>query len=323
MKQNAKGTLYRFAANYMIVFAIIVLCICSAIFNPAFLRTDNISNIGLQSASIGIAALGMATIMIGGYIDLSMPGMVALISVAFCKAAEITGNAWLAMLFAIATGLLAGILNGLIMVAFGARTMNNMLFISYGMGMVFKSFAAFINDRVINLPQDPVFQLIGERKLFNIPSSFVIFAVLMVFMQFFLKRTVWGRSIYFLGCNYEASRLVGIRTKRMVVMIFAISGLLTAISAIVGVAQVSQASTNSGYNYEINTITAAVLGGTAFKGGRGGAFNTFLGAIMFILLSNSLQLLGFSTYAQNAAKGLILVAVILLDSKRDVLEAKG
>ena len=109
----------------------------------------------------------------------------------------------------------------------------------------------------------------------------------------------------------------------MVIMIFAISGLLTAASAIVGVTQVSQASTNSGYNYEINTITAAVLGGTAFKGGRGGAFNTFLGAIMFILLSNSLQLLGFSTYAQNAAKGLILVAVILLDSKRDILEAKG
>ena len=323
MSQSAKQTFYRFTANYMIVFAIILLCICSAVLNPSFLRLDNFFNIGLQSASIGIAALGMATIMIGGYIDLSMPGMIALVSVAFCKSAEVTGNAWLALLTAIITGLLAGMLNGLIMVAFGARTMNNMLFISYGMGMVFKSFAAFINDRVINLPQNPVFQAIGERELFYIPSSFIIFVILMVAMHCFLKHTIWGRSIYFLGCNYEASRLVGIRTKRMVIMIFAISGLLTAASAIVGVTQVSQASTNSGYNYEINTITAAVLGGTAFKGGRGGAFNTFLGAIMFILLSNSLQLLGFSTYAQNAAKGLILVAVILLDSKRDILEAKG
>lgn len=323
MRIAARGMFYRFTANYMIVFAILLLCAGSAALNPAFLRADNIANIGLQSASIGIAALGMATIMIGGYIDLSMPGMVALVSVAFCKAAEASGNPYLAILAAMAVGLLAGMLNGAVMVAFGARTMNNMLFISYGMGMVFKSFAAFINDRVINLPPDPVFQAIGEKKLLHIPCSFLIFAVIVILMQFFLKKSVWGRSIYFLGCNYEAARLVGIHTKFMVVMIFAISGLLTAASAIVGVAQVSQASTNSGYNYEINTITAAVLGGTAFKGGRGGAFHTFLGAIMFILLSNSLQLLGFSTYAQNAMKGLILVAVILLDSKRDVLEAKG
>ena len=106
-------------------------------------------------------------------------------------------------------------------------------------------------------------------------------------------------------------------------MVFAIGGLFAALAAIVSACQVSQASTNTGYNYEINTITAAVLGGTAFKGGRGGALNTLLGAIMFTVLSNSLQLLGFSTYLQYVMKGIVLVVVILIDSKRDVLEAKG
>ena len=323
MRQATKGMLYRFTANYMILIAIFVLCAYSAIANPVFLRMDNVLNVGLQSAAIGIAALGMTTIMIGGYIDLSLPGMFALTSVTFCKAAEWTGNPWIAILAALGMGLAAGAFNGAIMVLFGARTMNNMLFISYGMGMVFKSLTAFINDRVINLTPHPVFKAIGEERLLRVPISFLIFLAIVLLMHLFLKKTVSGKSIYYLGCNYEGARLAGINTRRTVLLIFIIGGLLAAAGSIVNVAQVSQASTNSGYNYEINAITAAVLGGTAFKGGRGGAFNTCLGAIMFVLLANSLQLLGFSAYAQYAMKGLILVAVILLDSKKDVLEARG
>lgn len=323
MKQATKGMLYRFTANYMIVLAIAALCIYSAIANPVFLRMDNMLNVGLQASALGITALGMTTIMIGGYIDLSLPGMVALTSVTFCKVAEAVNNPWIAIFAALAMGLAAGALNGAIMVLFGARTMNNMLFISYGMGMVFKSLAAFINDRVINLAPHPVYKAIGEQSVLHIPISFLIFLGFVLLMHVFLKKTVWGKSIYYLGCNYEGARLAGINTTRTVILIFAISGLLAAAGAVVGVTQVSQASTNSGYNYEINAITAAVLGGTAFKGGRGGALNTFLGAIMFMLLSNSLQLLGFSAYAQYAMKGIILVAVILLDSKKDVLEARG
>ena len=323
MKQATKGMLYRFTANYMIVIAIAVLCIYSAVANPVFLRMENILNIGLQASAIGIAALGMTTIMIGGYIDLSLPGMFALTSVTFCKVAETAHSPWIAILAALAMGTAAGVLNGVIMVLFGARTMNNMLFISYGMGMVFKSLAAFINDRVINLVPNPVFKAIGEQSALKIPISFWIFLIIVFIMHLFLKKSVWGKSIYYLGCNYEGARLAGINTNRTVILIFALSGLLAAAGSVVGVSQVSQASTNSGYNYEINTITAAVLGGTAFKGGRGGALNTLLGAIMFVLLSNSLQLLGFSVYAQYAMKGIILVAVILLDSKKDVLEARG
>lgn len=323
MREKTKQGLYRFAANYMIIVAIFVLCVYSAIVNRHFLSSGNISNIAMQTSAIGIAALGMTVIMIGGYIDLSLPGIVALSAIMFCKVTEQCGSPVIAILAALLTGICAGALNGLIMVLFGARTMNNMLFISYGMGMVFKTFAAFISDRVIKLEGFPIFSVIGERRLCGIPCSFLIFLVMVGLLYIYLKKSASGRSIYYLGCNYECARLSGVNTKRTVVMVFTIGGLFAALAAIVNACQVSQASTNTGYNYEINTITAAVLGGTAFKGGRGGALNTLLGAIMFTVLSNSLQLLGFSTYLQYVMKGIVLVVVILIDSKRDVLEAKG
>lgn len=323
MSLNTKGMIYRFTANYMIVVAIVLLCVYSAIANPVFLESTNISNIGMQTAAIGIAALGMTTIMIGGYIDLSLPGMFALTSVTFCKVTEMTKNPLMAILAALLVGLAAGALNGGVMVLFGARTSNNMLFISYGMGMIFKTFTAFVNDRVINLEPFPIYELIGETRVAGIPMPFIVFVFVVILMHVFLKKSIWGRSIYYLGCNYEGARLAGTNNKFIVTLIFTVSGLMTAIASIVNACQVSQASTNTGYNYEINTITAAVLGGTALKGGRGGAFNTFLGALMFTLLANSLQLLGFSTYTQFAVKGIVLVLVIILDSKRDMLEAKG
>lgn len=320
---NTKEFFYKFAANYMIVIAIIILCIYSAIIQPVFLRTDNVFNIGRQMSSVGIAALGMTTIMIGGYIDLSMPGMFALISVVFCKVAGASANPWLAMIAAIITGLVAGLINGVVMIIFRARSASNMLFISFGMGMIFKSLATFINERVINLIPDPIFKAIGEKNIMYIPISFLIFFLTVIVMHIFLKHSNKGKSIYYLGCNYEGSRLVGINTKFIVLLIFAISGLLTGIASIVNISQVVQASTASGMNYEVNTISASVLGGTAFTGGRGGAFNTFFGTLMFVLLSNSLQLLGLSTYAINAVKGIILIAVILLDSRKEVLEARA
>ena len=133
---------------------------------------------------------------------------------------------------------------------------------------------------------------------------------------YILRHTRTGRYVYSLGCNEEATIYSGINTDRIKVLIYMISGLLSALAGIIITARLSSAQPQAGSGYELDAIAAVVLGGTSLDGGVGGIFGTIIGALIIGILNNALNLMDVSSYYQLLLKGLVILIAVLLDRKQ-------
>jgi len=169
-----------------------------------------------------------------------------------------------------------------------------------------------------------IFKTVGTGSVGPISVAFIIFLACLLILYIIESRTHIGRSIVLMGENIVASRLTGIPITRTVVFIYAISGVMTAIGAIVLISRVNLASPviggAIGGGYETQAILAVVVGGTALLGGRGSVLWTVIGTLVLILMNNSLNLMGVSTYIQYMLRGAILILAIWLDSQRQFSE---
>ncbi len=144
----------------------------------------------------------------------------------------------------------------------------------------------------------------------------VVFLAFLAVLWLFQEQTVEGRAIRLTGGNKTAAALAGVNIKRSVVFIYTLGGFMAGVGAIVLFSRITTAAPVIGANYETNAILAVVVGGTTLKGGNGGVVRTVLGVLLVTLMSNCLDLLNVSTYAQVAVKGAILVLAIWLDNRR-------
>jgi len=306
--------------EYLVFVTILVLVIVTAIVQPNFSTAQNFTNLMRQFGPLSFVALGMTFIIIGGFIDLSVPGIISLVAIITLSLVDTIGEVG-AMLVGLALGAVMGCLNGVILVVSGASTQAKALFITFGMSQLYGAAALLytsgtsMNRTFINHPM-PVTSALGQGMVGFLSLSFVVFLCFLFVLYIFQSRTALGRSINYTGGNIVAAELSGIPTKRIMVLIYAICGFMAAVSAIVLFSRVTVTTPTVGANFERDAIMAVVVGGTSLLGGKGSVLRTMMGVSLVVLMSNCMNLLGVQTHLQEVLRGLILVTAIWLDHRR-------
>ena len=301
-----------------IFIAIGVLVVATSLIEPKFLTTGNFDNIIRQFGTLIFAALGMTFVIMAGFIDLSIGGIISLVAVVTVTLIDKVG-APAAILIGIAIGLGCGLLNSVLIITSGALTQAESLFITFGMSLVYGAVALMYVQGItqfLNYSESDIsiFQTINSGSIGFLSVSAVMFLVSLLVLTIIERRTYMGRAVVLTGGNKVAARLAGVPISKTIVMIYGISGAMAAIGAIVLISRVTLADPTMGTPYMTQAILAVVVGGTALLGGRGSVLWTVLGAFLLILLNNCLNLLGVSSYIQFMLWGVVLIAVIWLDA---------
>jgi ribose transport system permease protein len=300
--------------------AIAVLVVATSIVEPKFLTGSNFDNVVRQFGTLIFAALGMTFVIMAGFIDLSIGGIISLVAVVTVTLVDKVGQGP-AILIGISVGLGCGLLNSALIITSGALTQAESLFITYGMSLVYGALALMYVQGVTQFltystTDISLFNAINSGGIGILSVSAIMFLVCLAVLYVIQRRTYMGRAVVLTGGNKVAARLAGIPITRSIVMIYAISGVLSAIGAVVLVSRVTLADPTMGTPYMTQAILAVVVGGTALIGGRGSVIWTVVGTLLLILLNNCLNLLGVSSYVQFMLRGVILILAIWLDTAK-------
>jgi len=297
--------------TYRMLLIALGMAIILTIVSPSFLTVNNLRNVALQISINGILAAGMTMIIITGGIDLSVGSILAIAGVVAGRILVVNSqNIVLPILIALVIGMLLGLLNSLFI------TYGNMppFIVTLAIMGITRGFALIFTAGypIWDLPDSYI--MIGNGRLFNvIPVPFIIMIVVMIITSLFLKYSVLGRNLYAIGSNVEAAKLSGINVKKSLMTAYTISGLLAAVAGIILSARMRIAEPMAGSGYELDAITATVIGGTAMTGGEGTIWGTFLGVIIMGIIRNGLILLDVSSFWQQVAIGFLLLMAVLID----------
>jgi ribose transport system permease protein len=278
-----------------------------------FLATNNVINILTAIAVTGILASPGTMLLIAGQVDLSVGAATALCGVVLASTAPEVGIA-AAVLFALAAGMVIGVVNGALVTVIGV----NSLIVTLGGLAAFRGATFLIADGQTVLMPD--FQWLGTARPFlTIPVPVLLFALVATLTFVTLRYTVYGRNVYAIGANPVAARLVGIRRRTVVFVAFVASGFATALAGLVLTSQLSAAVPNAALGLELTVVTAIVLGGASLNGGRGSVVGTVLGLMIIGVLNNGLTLMNISSYWQQVASGSLLITAVSFDRVREQL----
>jgi len=292
---------------------LILLCIGFGIATDGFFSLQNMS-IVTQQASINIVlAAGMTFVILTGGIDLSVGSVLSAAAVAALLASNLQGMGWLGIPAALGVGLAFGVINGALIALLRLPP----FIVTLGSLTAVRGIARLIgHDTTIFNPQLP-FAFIGNDSILGVPWLVVIALAVVAISWFILRRTVLGLRIYSVGGNPEAARLSGIKVWGIQMFVYAMSGLLAGLGAVMSAARLYAANgLQLGQSYELDAIAAVILGGTSFVGGVGSIVGTLVGALNIAVLSNGLVLLGVSDIWQYIVKGLVIIGAVALDRYR-------
>ena len=295
----------------LLVGVVIVLCVVWTILNPQFISFNNISNILRQGSYIAIAAVGMTLVIIIGEIDLSAGSLVCasgLIGAFICKN---TDSVLLAVIAAVAVGVVVGIING-VLCAIGKLPG---FIASLASMTVLRGLAYIVTEGNSVVWGNEDFTKIGTGYLGGIPIPVIIMVFVIVFGVILTTKTRFGRYIYADGGNMESSRWSGIAVEKVKIIVYMIMGILTSIAGLIITTRLGSGQPSAGLNFEMDCITAAVVGGTSMSGGRGKIMGTIVGVLLLTVLTNGMTLVGMNTYWQQVLKGVIIVVSVLADTK--------
>lgn len=315
--------------EYGIPLFVIILAFCFALTAPNFLTADNLLNVLRQISINTIIAVGMTFVIITAGIDLSVGSIVAL-SAVICTGVMKNGISihGLRILpppspaFGVPLGLLVGLLTGAFLGLFNGFCITRfnippfvatlaMMTIARGLAFVYTG-----GTPIFELPNS--FLTLGVGYLGPIPLPVIFMLVVALAMHYLLTRTTFGRYVFAIGGNEEAARLSGINIRKVKLIVYTLSGVLSAFAGIILAARLGSGDPKTGQMYELNAIAAVVLGGTSLAGGRGSIGGTFLGALLIGLIDNGLTLLRVSTFYQWVVKGFVILAAVLLDKIKEI-----
>ena len=295
--------------------AILTLFVLLGVFQPLFWSSSNIQNILRQISTLAIAAFAEAfPILVGGF-DISIGSLVASISVvtaiAILKFGLVGG-----MLIGILMGAFMGTINGLVVTKLRVQP----FIATLGMYSAARGLALLITDGqpIINMPEG--FNFLGQGFIGPIPTPFVVAVVVFLICNTVLTKTRFGRYVYAIGGNEEASRLSGINVKLFKILAYTVCGVITAIAAIILSSRVNSGQPNLGTGLELDAIAAVVIGGVTVGGGRGKMWGVVLGVIVIGILRNGLNLLNVSSYVQMIIIGVVIVLAVVFDQLKSRLE---
>lgn len=292
---------------------LLLLCVGFSLMSDSFFSAQNFSIISQQASINVVLASGLTFVILTGGIDLSVGSILAVSAVVALLVSQVPGLSSLAIPAGLGIGLLFGLVNG-VLVAFGKLPA---FIVTLGGLTAMRGIARLIGEDKTVFNPDLSFAFIGNDTLFGVPWLVVIALVVVTLSWLILRRTVLGVQIYAVGGNPEAARLSGIKVWKVLLFVYAISGLLAGVGAIMTSARLMAANgLQMGQSYELDAIAAVILGGTRFTGGVGTIVGTLIGALIIATLSNGLILLGVSDIWQYIIKGVVIIGAVALDRFR-------
>lgn len=302
--------------NLGLVIALVILCVVGlATAGERFGSIDNALTILRLAAVVGVVSVGMTFVICGGGIDLSVGAIVALSSVWATTLATQTMAEdihWIVMvLTALLVGGACGLVNGLL-IAYGkvAPFIATLAMLASARGL-----AELIAQRKTQIVRDRSFIDFFGGSVLGVPVLVIIFAIVAALGWVLLNRTTFGRRTLAIGGNPEAARLAGIKVERQTAYLYVLLGLACGLAAVMLMARTTTGTSTHGNLLELDAIAAVVIGGTLISGGRGTIVGTILGVLIFTTLTNVFTLNNVDTSTQNVAKGVIIVAAVLLQQR--------
>jgi ribose transport system permease protein len=281
-----------------------------------FLRFANFKSVATQSVIVALGALGMTLIIISGGIDLSAASNIALASVITAYAVNAGAAPLVALLLGVLTGGLVGLVNG------GLVTRLKLIpfIVTLGMMGIARGAAKWIaGNQKIDAPMTWVNELMSKSPhppwLLLAPGVSIVI-VLAVAMAVLLKSTVFGRHVFAVGSNEATARLCGVRTDRVKLLIYAISGLFCGLSGVMEFSRLTVGDPTVAVGLELDIIAAVVIGGGSLSGGVGSILGTMVGVLIMSFLRNGCTMMGWPNYIQEIIIGAIIVIAVALDRLR-------
>jgi ribose/xylose/arabinose/galactoside ABC-type transport system permease subunit len=296
------------------IIAMVVLMIFFSIMNPKFLYPRNIVTIFLNASIIGIMTSGMTMVIISGNIDLSCTGSAAIAVMMIGFFYEKGLPLWPALIVGLTCSALAGLFNGFLV----AKVKLNSLIVTVANMMVFRAIAYMPTNTRSVLIQDKNFSIFGRYSVFgNIPISVFYMLIFFIVMGYVLGHTAFGRRVYAIGGNLQASYYNGINIEKTQMQIFTLMGIISGVGGIVAASQTMAFVSNTLINREFDFISPCIIGGVAMSGGKGKMVGAFIGCIFLAIVSNGMVLLNIQSYWQNFVKGAILIYAMCFDAIRN------
>lgn len=292
-----------------ILFIFILLCVFLSIITPGFLSWANILNILRQSSIIGIMAIGTTFVIIGAGFDISVSSLLAL-TAAMCIGLQQHMHWSFAILLVLIVGALVGMLNGFL----SAKIHIPAIIATLGTRTILRGLVYLYTGGYPLYVDSPGFAFIGKGYLGPIPFPVILLIIMVVFWQFILIRTRFGRYACALGGNKEAVRLSGVKVDYYHILTFVVGGLMAAMAGVVYASRLLSVTPLAGQGYELDAIASTVIGGTSVSGGEGSVVRTLIGVLLLTIIANVFNLLGIHIYVQYVIKGAIILLAVGFDS---------
>lgn len=294
--------------KYSIFFVLLIMIFLCSLLSPNFLSGGNVTNIARQLAVATILAYGEMLLIICGMLDLSCGSVLALsgvLSVSFFKA---TGSLTGAFCVAIGVAVFCNLIN-----AFMVADCKLPPFIATLAMMTMARGAALLYTRGQNILQLQEYRVFGQGELFGVPMPVIFLIGVTIVICYTLNHTRFGRSLYAIGGNEEAAVASGINVRRMKYQAFIANGILVGIAGVLFMSRVNAGLPNGAVGYEMEGLTAAIVGGTSFSGGVGSTAGTLAGSFIIGCLNNIMNLTGVDSYVQQITKGAIIAMAVIYD----------
>ncbi len=299
--------------------ALLLLLIVGALVNPNFISINNLANVATRSAFIAIIAVGATFVISAGDLDLSVGSMVAFVAslmILLMNSGAITDPALMlaaAIVFAVIAGSLCGLANGLITTVGKIEP----FIATLGTMGVYRGLTTWLSQGGAITLREPQLQAMYRPAyfgtIFGVPVPIIVILAVTAIAAFILYRTRYGRHVTAVGSNRDVAKYSGVAVNRVRTIAFVIQGLCVAIAVLLYVPRLGSTSATTGMMWELQAITAVVVGGTALKGGAGRVWGTICGAFILELVGNIMLLSNFiSEYLIGAIQGAIIIIAMLV-----------
>ena len=298
--------------------SLFVLCAYFALRSPRFLSLDNWFALSSQYAYLLIIGVGATLVIVAGGIDLSVGSVVALSGVVAADAMVNRGAPpWAGVLIGVVVGACAGLANGLIVT--GLRVPP--FIATLGTLLVARGLALRVAGGVTVDGTPDAFNALANARPLGVPAPLVIVAAVALVVAFVFRYTTFGRYVYAIGANAQAARTSGVNVAGVSVWVYVIGGALAGLAGLVETARLGSGNPTGGQNYELDVVTAVVVGGASLAGGVGGVAGTLIGGLLIAVLRNGSNLLGVDPFDQNIYIGLLIIGAVALDQR--LLRGRG
>lgn len=298
-------------SEYFIFVIFIALVIVLTCLKPSFIQPSNLVNILKQASINGILAFGMMFVIIAGGFDMSVGSTVAFAGILAAMLGQGQYPLIVPLVIAMLAGLAVGVVNG-VGVAVGdlppfIMTLGTMTAVR-GLALLTSN-----GKPITGISQE--YRAVAANSVAGIPMLAIFLVIVILICSFVLAKTVYGRRVYACGGNLQAARVSGINTTLIRISTFAIAGLLAGLSGFLMTSRVTIGQPTAAESYEMDAITACVVGGVSMSGGVGKPWGVVVGCLLITVIANGLDIMGVSSHWQKIVKGVIIVLAVLIDVK--------